>query len=82
MANVVNAKSLWTPEGEKFLARDVEVIPKEHMRLFRDFHVIAQRLNISLVCLRCNRPYMGKNQGGETVYVVECGCREVRAPRA
>lgn len=49
------------------------------MRLFEFMDRFAQDHKIALICMRCDRPFQGLNDGHSGVQAVFCKCREIRA---
>lgn len=77
--NLNPAGSLWTPDGEVSLRqKDVDTIAPQQMRQFQDFHALAQRLRITLVCSLCDTAIQGQNTTGGGSHAVACQCREIR----
>lgn len=74
--------ALWTPNGMvSTREKSVEAVTREEIIIFSKFHEMAQRLRISVVCPRCDKPFLGQNNDTSPVLSVACGCRELRYTR-
>lgn len=78
MANIIANTSLWTPEGEINLAKPFETANPLEGATLQAMHPVAQKYNIALVCQRCNTSFQGKNNEGDSIYVIACQCREIK----
>lgn len=73
--------SLWTPEGEvNLLEKNVSHLTAQEGAALKAMHAVAQKYNIGLVCMRCDKAIQGANSGAESAYAVACQCRELRFP--
>lgn len=71
------ANALWTPDGPVAVNRNQVSMPAPDMRKLAQFHEVAAKYGFVVVCPKCDKSLMGKNndsQGG--VYVVACACTE------
>lgn len=74
--------TLWTPDGNVPLhsgQRQVDAASEAEMRAIANVHGPCQRLGIMLVCLRCDKPLQGQNDGRGRQASIWCKCREIRA---
>lgn len=70
---------LYTPGGDIIHTAkkgQVLITPRE-MKILADFHELAGRLGIQVICPRCQNSFHGANADGDPTYSVSCRCREI-----
>lgn len=73
---------LWTPDRDVDVGptqRSVESCTREEMRLFEFMDQFARQHKIAVICMRCDKPFQGLNDGHAGTQAVFCQCREIRA---
>lgn len=69
------------PDGNAIRRSNVVALSSKEMLFFRDFHAIAQRLNIGIHCAECGHDLQGANTGHESHFTISCSCREFKGER-
>ena len=73
------AKSLWTPNGHIPLQeKDVYPLTREEIAVLSKLQDLAYKFKWAIVCQKCDQSITGKNQDGQPVLSVACGCSEYR----
>ena len=69
------------PTGKGVVPNDADVceLTERGAIVLSHFHVIAQKLDWSIRCERCQQFVQGYNSGETRFLSVRCGCREYRA---
>lgn len=72
--------SLWTPDGDITTHANVDTCTPREMEFLMQLHPIAQKLGLSVQCVKCGHSFVGKNASPNArLMSISCKCREIRA---
>lgn len=72
------AGTLWTPDGERRIERDVVPITRNELGMLAMLDRFARNHGLMVLCPKCDHTLTGQNNGEERTPSVSCHCREFR----